>query len=45
MSYSQFMGNMKKAEIQLNRKMLAQIAVLDPAGFDKVVQAVASGKG
>lgn len=44
MSYSQFIGNMKKADIQLNRKMLAQIAVLDPAGFDKVVEAVAAAK-
>jgi large subunit ribosomal protein L20 len=44
MSYSQFIGNMRKADIQLNRKMLAQIAVLDPAAFDKVVQAVGSGK-
>ncbi|PSB02066.1 50S ribosomal protein L20 [Merismopedia glauca] len=42
MSYSQFIGNMKKADIQINRKMLAQIAVLDPTSFDKVVQAVGS---
>ncbi|MEQ8962516.1 MAG: 50S ribosomal protein L20, partial [Coleofasciculus sp. C2-GNP5-27] len=27
MSYSQLMGQMKKANIQLNRKMLAQLAV------------------
>ncbi|MBE9126995.1 MULTISPECIES: 50S ribosomal protein L20 [unclassified Coleofasciculus] len=38
MSYSQLMGQMKKANIQLNRKMLAQLAVLDPASFGKVVE-------
>jgi large subunit ribosomal protein L20 len=38
MSYSKLMGNLKKANINLNRKMLAQLAVLDPAGFSKVAQ-------
>ena len=38
MSYSQLTGNLKKANIELNRKMLAQIAVLDPAAFSKVVE-------
>jgi large subunit ribosomal protein L20 len=37
-SYSQLIGKLKKADIQLNRKMLAQLAVLDPASFDKVVE-------
>ena len=37
-SYSQLMGQMKKANIQLNRKMLAQLAVLDPNSFTKVVE-------
>lgn len=41
MSYSQLMGQMKKANIQLNRKMLAQLAVLDPASFNKVVELAA----
>lgn len=36
-SYSQLVGNMKKADILLNRKMLAQLAVLDPQTFGKVV--------
>jgi large subunit ribosomal protein L20 len=36
-SYSQLIGSLKKANIHLNRKMLAQIAVLDPAAFDQVV--------
>ncbi len=37
-SYSQLMGQMQKANIQLNRKMLAQLAVLDPQSFNKVVE-------
>ncbi|UBF25337.1 50S ribosomal protein L20 [Kovacikia minuta CCNUW1] len=39
-SYSQFMGGLKKANIQINRKMLAQMAILDPAGFEKVLSLV-----
>jgi large subunit ribosomal protein L20 len=36
---------MKKANIQINRKMLAQLAVLDPASFTKVVElATQAGK-
>ena len=38
MSYSKFMGYLKKADIQINRKMLAQMAVLDPDGFSKVAE-------
>lgn len=38
MSYSQLIGKMKQADIQINRKMLAQIAVLDPASFTQVVE-------
>ncbi|MFP4298371.1 MAG: 50S ribosomal protein L20 [Spirulinaceae cyanobacterium] len=38
MSYSQLTGKLKKADIQLNRKMLAQMAVLDPEAFSKVVE-------
>jgi large subunit ribosomal protein L20 len=37
-SYSQLIGKMKKADIQINRKMLAQLAVLDPTAFAKVVE-------
>ncbi|HEY9658371.1 MAG TPA: 50S ribosomal protein L20 [Allocoleopsis sp.] len=36
-SYSKLMGGLKKANVQINRKMLAQMAVLDPTGFSKVV--------
>ena len=38
--YSQFINGCKKANIQLNRKMLSEIAIADPAGFDSVVEAV-----
>ncbi len=38
--YSQFINGLKKANIQLNRKMLSEIAVADPAGFDAIVEKV-----
>ena len=44
LSYSKLIGQMKKADIQLNRKMLAQIAILDPASFAKVVELAAAAK-
>ena len=34
--YSQFINGCKKANIKLNRKMLSEIAIADPAGFDAV---------
>lgn len=37
--YSQFINGCKKANIQLNRKMLSEIAIADPDGFDTVVEA------
>jgi len=33
LSYSQFLGGLKKAGIDLNRKMLADLALKDEAGF------------
>jgi len=36
-SYSQFMNGLKKAGIELDRKILADIAVNDPAGFTSLV--------
>ena len=38
MSYSKFMGKLKKTNVGLNRKMLAQIAMVDPQAFAKVVE-------
>ncbi len=37
MPYSKFIFAMKKADIQLNRKMLADLAVRDPQAFTSVV--------
>jgi large subunit ribosomal protein L20 len=37
MSYSQLVAGLKKAGNDLNRKVLAEIAVLDPKGFESVV--------
>ena len=36
-SYSQFISDCKSANIALNRKMLSEIAIDDPAGFDAVL--------
>lgn len=36
-SYSKFMHGMKLAEIGLNRKVLADMAISDPAGFTALV--------
>ncbi len=37
MSYSKFIGGLKRAGVELNRKVLADIAVRDPKGFEKLV--------
>ena len=36
--YSQFINGLKKAGIELNRKMLSEIAIADPAAFDTIVE-------
>lgn len=37
--YSEFINGCKKANITINRKMLSEIAIADPAGFEKIVAA------
>lgn len=37
-SYSVFMNGLKKAQITLNRKMLAEIAVADEAAFKSLIE-------
>lgn len=37
-NYSIFMNGLKKANIALNRKMLAEIAISDPAAFANLVE-------
>ncbi|MDA8085622.1 MAG: 50S ribosomal protein L20 [Nitrospiraceae bacterium] len=39
-SYSQLMNGMKKADIGLNRKVLADMAATNPQAFEKLVQTV-----
>ena len=38
MSYSKFINGLKKANITINRKMLSEMAINDPAGFAKLVE-------
>lgn len=38
MRYSEFINGLKKAGIELNRKMLSEIAIADEAGFDQIVE-------
>lgn len=37
-SYSRFMGGLKRAGVFLNRKMLSEVAIADPPAFDKLIQ-------
>ena len=39
-TYSKFMAGMKKAAIDIDRKMLAELAVNDPAAFGSIVDKV-----
>ena len=39
-SYSKFMAGLKKAQIELDRKVLADMAVNDPAAFGSIVAKV-----
>ena len=38
MSYSQFMNGLKKSGIEINRKMLSEMAIHDAAGFSALVE-------
>ena len=37
-NYSRFMNGLKKANIEINRKMLSEIAINDPAAFTQLVE-------
>ena len=39
-SYSKFISGLKQANIEINRKMLSEMAIHDPAGFTKLVDLV-----
>ena len=43
LSYSHFMNGLKKAQVEVNRKMLAEIAVQDPTAFSQLV-AISKGE-
>lgn len=43
LSYSKFMYGLKLADVQVNRKMLSEMAINDPEGFTALVE-VAKGK-
>jgi large subunit ribosomal protein L20 len=38
LNYSTFMNGLKKADIDLNRKMLSEIAISDPTAFSTLVE-------
>ena len=38
MNYSTFMNGLKKSGVELNRKMLSEIAIADPAAFTALVE-------
>ena len=42
LSYSKFMYGLKQAEVELNRKVLADMAVNDPAGFATLAEVAKS---
>jgi large subunit ribosomal protein L20 len=39
-TYRKFMAGLKKAQIDIDRKVLADLAVNDPAGFASIVDKV-----
>lgn len=40
MSYSEFMGKIKKANVEINRKALSDLAMNHPAAFEAIVNKV-----
>ena len=42
LSYSKFMYGLKLAEIDINRKMLSELAISDPEGFASLVEVAKS---
>jgi large subunit ribosomal protein L20 len=45
MTYSGFMNGLKKAAVAVDRKVLADIAVLDKPAFSKIVEKAKAGLG
>ena len=45
LSYSRFISGLKKAGVTLDRKILADLAITDPAGFTALAQTARSALG
>jgi large subunit ribosomal protein L20 len=45
LNYSNFINGLKKAGIEVNRKVLADIAVRDPAAFEQLVEKARAALG
>jgi len=43
LNYSRFIAGLKAVNIDLNRKMLSEVAIHDPEGFDKIVEQAKAG--
>ena len=37
-SYSHFMGGLRRSNVFLNRKMLSEVAIADPPAFDRLLE-------
>ena len=44
-NYSTFMNGLKKAGIEMNRKMLSEIAIADPKAFASLVETAKNARG
>jgi len=44
LSYNQFMAGLKRAGVEINRKVLADLAVHDPAAFGELASVAKQGK-
>jgi large subunit ribosomal protein L20 len=44
LNYSRFIAGLKGVNISLNRKMLSEIAIADPAAFDAIVEKTGATK-
>ena len=44
LSYSKFINALKKTNVQLNRKMLADLAVKEPEAFEQIIEVAKSAK-
>ena len=40
LSYSKFIAALKENNIEVNRKILSEMAINDPAGFEKLVESI-----